>query len=80
MGTNNTTASSPLFASESQRLIDRVRREEYEEDERLRRMSLQMTAMLKEANEALGSKFEVEMVDDDDLDGAAYKRNTPWLS
>ncbi|KAL6154962.1 hypothetical protein ACJQWK_01220 [Exserohilum turcicum] len=68
MGTNNTTASSPLFASESQRLIDRVRREEYEEDERLRRMSLQMTAMLKEANEALGSKFEVEMVDDDDLD------------
>lgn len=48
-------------------MIDKVRREEMEEDERMRRMSLQMSAMLKEANEALGAKFEVEMFDDDDL-------------
>ena len=62
----NTSVASPL-PQESQRLIDKVRREEMEEDERMRRMSLQMSAMLKEANEALGAKFEVEMFDDDDL-------------
>lgn len=56
--------ASPL-PQESQRLINKVRMEEIEEDERMRRMSLQMTAMLREANEALGSKFEVEEYDGD---------------
>lgn len=51
--------ASPL-PKESQRLINKVRREEMEEDARLRRMSSQMSAMLREAKEALGSKFEVE--------------------
>ncbi len=32
----------------------------------MRRMSSQMSAMLREAREALGSKFEVEEYDDDD--------------
>lgn len=60
---------SPL-PKESQRLINKVRREEMEEDARMRRMSSQMSAMLKEAKEALGSKFEVEEYDDnDDGDG-----------
>lgn len=51
--------ASPL-PKESQRLINKVRREEIEEDARLRRMSTQMSAMLREAKEALGSKFEIE--------------------
>jgi hypothetical protein len=63
---NNTSNLASPLPHDSQRLLDKVRREELEEDERLRRMSLQMTAMLKEANEALGSKFEVEMFDDED--------------
>ncbi|KAJ4363097.1 hypothetical protein N0V83_010217 [Neocucurbitaria cava] len=56
---------SPL-PKESQRLINKVRREEFEEDARMRRMSSQMSAMLREAREALGSKFEVEEFDDGD--------------
>lgn len=62
-------ANSPL-PKESQRLINKVRREEMEEDERLRRMSSQMSAMLREAKEALGSKFEVE--DEYDDNGGGY--------
>jgi hypothetical protein len=57
--------SSPL-PKESQRLINKVRREELQEDERMRRMSSQMSAMLREAKEALGSKFEIEDEYDDD--------------
>lgn len=56
---------SPL-PKESQRLINKVRREEMEEDARMRRMSSQMSAMLREAKEALGSKFEIEDEYDDD--------------
>jgi hypothetical protein len=57
--------ASPL-PKDSQRLINKVRREEMEEDERMRRMSSQMSAMLREAKEALGSKFEIEDEYDDD--------------
>jgi hypothetical protein len=57
--------ASPL-PKDSRRLINKVRREEMEEDARMRRMSSQMSAMLREAKEALGSKFEVEDVYDDD--------------
>jgi hypothetical protein len=56
---------SPL-PKDSQRLINKVRREEMEEDARMRRMSSQMSAMLREAKEALGSKFEIEDEFDDD--------------
>lgn len=58
---------SPL-PKDSQRLINKVRREELEEDARMRRMSSQMSAMLKEAKEALGAKFEVEEYDDEQND------------
>lgn len=78
---------SPL-PKESQRLINKVRREELEEDARMRRMSSQMSAMLKEAREALGSKFEVnEYGDDEDMDldldagdRGGYAKPAPWFS
>ena len=52
--------------AESQRLISKWRREEIEDEARMRRMSSQMDAMLKEAREALGQKVEIEddFVDD----------------
>ncbi|PVI04547.1 hypothetical protein DM02DRAFT_505168, partial [Periconia macrospinosa] len=45
---------------ESHRLINKVRREEFEDDMRLRRMSSQMSAMLREAREALGNKVDID--------------------
>lgn len=57
--------ASPL-PPESQRLINKIKREEYEDEVRMRRMSSQMSQMLKEAHEALGSKFEAE---DDEMMG-----------
>jgi hypothetical protein len=53
-----TQSRSPL-PPESQRLINKIKREEMEDDARMRRMSAQTAAMLREAREALGSKFEV---------------------
>lgn len=55
---------SPL-PPDSQKLINKVRREEMEDDARMRRMSSQMSAMLREAREALGSKIEIEDDDED---------------
>lgn len=70
---------SPL-PPESQRLVNKLRREEVEDDARMRRMSSQMSAMLREARQALGSKFDVEdecMDDDDDMDaGFPSNRNS----
>ncbi|KAF2125027.1 hypothetical protein P153DRAFT_370348 [Dothidotthia symphoricarpi CBS 119687] len=57
---------SPLPV-ESQRLISKVRQEELEDDARMRRMSSQMSAMLREAREALGSKIDIDL-DDEDMD------------
>jgi hypothetical protein len=56
---NKQTKSKSPLPPESQRLINKVRREEFEEDARMRRMSMQMSAMLQEAREALGSNIEV---------------------
>jgi hypothetical protein len=50
---------SPL-PPDSQSLINKVRHEELEDDARMRRMSSQMSAMLREAREALGSKIEID--------------------
>jgi hypothetical protein len=69
--------ASPL-PKESQRLINKVRREEMEEDERMRRMNAQMTAMLREANEALGSKFEAEEYEDNDAEMVG--QSPTWFS
>lgn len=55
---------SPLPA-DSQRLVSKLRKEEMEDEMRMRRISSQMSAMLKEAREALGSKVEIEYDDDD---------------
>jgi len=77
---NASKVASPL-PQESQRLIDKVRREEMEEDERMRRMSMQMSAMLREANEALGSNFKVEEYDDDNMgDNRGHEQQPAWFS
>ncbi|KAJ4307727.1 hypothetical protein N0V94_009638 [Neodidymelliopsis sp. IMI 364377] len=65
---------SPL-PPDSQRLINKVRREELEDDARMRRMSSQMSAMLREAREALGSKFEIEDDNHGGLDDEAMSHN-----
>ncbi|KAF2796659.1 hypothetical protein K505DRAFT_237208 [Melanomma pulvis-pyrius CBS 109.77] len=64
----NKAKKSPL-PPDSQRLINKMRREEMEEDARMRRMSSQMSSMLREAREALGSKIEVEY---DEMDEEGY--------
>jgi hypothetical protein len=71
---NNKKSPLPV---ESQRLINKMKREELEEDARMRRMSSQMTTLLKEAQEALGTKFEVQ----DDImgqDDEGYSEGAPW--
>lgn len=55
--------ASPL-PPDSQRLINKIRRDEMEEEARMRKMSAQARAMLKEAREALGTKYEIEDVDE----------------
>ncbi|OCL03117.1 hypothetical protein AOQ84DRAFT_303434 [Glonium stellatum] len=55
--------TSPL-PPDSQRLINKIRRDEMEEEARMRKMSAQAKAMLKEAREALGTKYEIEDVDE----------------
>ncbi|KAF2705702.1 hypothetical protein K504DRAFT_471657 [Pleomassaria siparia CBS 279.74] len=69
----NKARRSP-FPPDSQRLINKIRREEMEEDARLRRMSSQMTDLLREAREALGSKIEVEYdnMDSTGMDGGDF--------
>ena len=66
----NKAKSSPL-PPDSHRLINKIKREEMEEDARMRRMSSQMSNMLREAREALGSKVEVEYdeMDSGGMDG-----------
>jgi hypothetical protein len=65
---------SPL-PPESQRLINKMRREAYEDDARLRRMSSQMSDMLREAQEALGSRIEVgDRYMDEDEEEDPYSR------
>ncbi|KAF2475736.1 uncharacterized protein BDR25DRAFT_300734 [Lindgomyces ingoldianus] len=70
---------SPL-PKESQRLINKVRREEMEDDARMHRMGSQMTLMLKEAREALGSKFAVEDVDmvQGEMDDEGFSEESSW--
>lgn len=71
-------SKSPL-PPESQRLINKMRQGESEDDARLRRMSSHMSAMLREAREALGSKFEIEdeYMDDDDMDDNLHSNRMP---
>ncbi|KAF2180585.1 hypothetical protein K469DRAFT_729825 [Zopfia rhizophila CBS 207.26] len=71
--------TSPL-PPESQRLINKMRHEEMEDDARMRRMSSQMSTMLREAREALGSKFEIEddYMDHGGLDDEGFSESTSW--
>lgn len=72
--TKTSKPKSPL-PPESQRLINKMRREEFEDDARLRRMSSQMSDMLREAREALGSKIDIQdEYMDEDVHEDAYSR------
>lgn len=77
----SSTKKSPL-PPESQRLINKMRREEMEDEARMRRMSSQMSQMLKEAQEALGSKIEITDDYGDngsmDVDDRSYAEESPW--
>ena len=78
---NDNANTSPL-PPESQRLINKMRREELEDDARMRRMSSQMSAMLREAQEALGSKTDVEeeyVVGGASVDDEGYSEETLWF-
>lgn len=54
---------SPINA-EMQKQAARMRRREMEDDAHLKRFNQQLKAMIKEGREALGTKFEVEEMDD----------------
>ncbi|KAF2731685.1 hypothetical protein EJ04DRAFT_514446 [Polyplosphaeria fusca] len=73
------TKASPL-PRESQRLINKMRREEMDDDARMRRMSSQMTSMLREAQEALGSKIELggSSMDGGGMDDEGYSEDASW--
>jgi len=49
------------------------RKEEREADESIRRLDAQLKAMIREGKEALGTKIEVEMDDDDDFNSGTRK-------
>lgn len=63
--TTATNVRVPL-PTESHRLINKVRREEFEDNQRMSKMNQRMNAMLREAREALGSTIDVG--DDDYMD------------
>jgi len=75
----NKIKQSPL-PPDSQRLINKLKREEMEEDARLRRMSSQMSNLLREAREALGSKadfydeMDTSTLDDGHTERGWYQR------
>ena len=54
---------SPL-SPEVQRHAARLRRREFEEDANLKRFNAQLKAMIREGKEALGTRVEVEILDD----------------
>ncbi|ORY05832.1 hypothetical protein BCR34DRAFT_490610 [Clohesyomyces aquaticus] len=74
--------TSPL-PKESQRLINKLRREEMDSEARMRRMSSQMSAMLKEAQEALGTKITVDIEDEDmgesEMGGERISEGMSWF-
>jgi len=63
-----TGADSPA-AIEAKRWAAQKRKEEREADESIRRLDAQLKAMIREGKEALGSKVEIEIEEDEDLLG-----------
>ncbi|TVY59017.1 hypothetical protein LSUE1_G008899 [Lachnellula suecica] len=75
-GSNIPRASSPMRATsqkapdspaakEAQRWATQKKKEEREADESIRRLDRQLKAMIREGKEALGTKIEVDISDDD---------------
>lgn len=77
--TKTNSKASPL-PRESQRLINKMKRDEMEDDARMRRMSSQMTNLLREAREALGSTIEIEgaFTDSGGMDDEGYSEDSVW--
>ena len=69
---SSTEHKSPI-TNDLQRHAAKLRRRELEEDANLKRLNLQLKAMIKEGKEALGTKFEVqEEPIDEDYAGRVY--------
>ncbi|KAF2452725.1 hypothetical protein BDY21DRAFT_358170 [Lineolata rhizophorae] len=56
------------MSAEAQRYAAKLKKEEREADESIRRLNQQLKAMIKEGREALGTKIEIEGPLDDDMD------------
>lgn len=73
---DRTMTSPPLISAEVQRHALKLQKRKKEEDASLKRWNAQLTAMIREGKEALGTRFEVhdeedeEMNMDMDMDGA----------
>lgn len=59
---------SPI-AKEAARYVEQVRKREEQESRELRKLNRRLRSMIKEGKEALGSRVEVEIEDDDVMDG-----------
>jgi hypothetical protein len=57
------SAASPA-SIEAQRYVARIKKEEQEADESIRRFNAQLQAMIREGKEALGTRIEVDEVDE----------------
>ena len=64
---------SPL-SPEAQRYAERVAREDREADRSMRKLNAQLKAMIKQGKEALGTKFEVE-VEDEQMEDEGYSES-----
>jgi hypothetical protein len=64
-------------AKEAQRWAALKKKEEREADESIRRLDRQLKAMIREGKEALGTKIEVE-IDDDDLEFGSGVGTKKW--
>jgi hypothetical protein len=60
-GANHTASPASI---EAQRYAARIKKEEQEADESIRRFNAQLQAMIREGKEALGTRIEVDEVDE----------------
>lgn len=63
-GLNGATIPASPASIEAQKYAARIKREEQEADESIRRFNAQLQAMIREGKEALGTRIEVDEVDE----------------
>jgi hypothetical protein len=63
-GLNGASVTASPASIEAQKYAARVKREEQEADESIRRFNAQLQAMIREGKEALGTRIEVDEVDE----------------